>query len=61
VLAEGVGERVGKKVGESLSAKQQDILSIIELDPKISAKRIASKIGISTRKTDNRWFLLPQG
>jgi ATP-dependent DNA helicase RecG len=61
MLAEGVGERVGKKVGESLSAKQQDILSIIELDPKISAKRIASKIGISTRKTDNRWFLLPQG
>jgi ATP-dependent DNA helicase RecG len=57
ILTEGVGkkvgERVGKKVGEGLSTKQQDILSLIQLDPKISAKRIASKIGISTRKTED--------
>jgi len=48
-----VGEKVGKRVGESLSPKQQEILNLIKLDPKISAKRIASKIGISTRKTED--------
>ena len=50
---ERVGERVGKKVGESLSAKQQEIPNLVRDDPRISAKRIASKIGISTRKTED--------
>lgn len=50
---EGVGEKVGKKVGERLSARQQEILNLIQLDPRISAKRIASEIGISTRKTED--------
>ena len=48
-----VGERVGKKVGETLSTKDQKILNLIRRDPKISAKRIASEIGISTRKTED--------
>ncbi|MDP3039975.1 MAG: winged helix-turn-helix transcriptional regulator [Deltaproteobacteria bacterium] len=48
-----VGERVGKRVGESLSAKQQEILNLIRHDPHISAKRIAAKIGISTRKIED--------
>jgi predicted HTH transcriptional regulator len=45
-------EGVGKRVGERLPARQQEILNLIQLDPKISAKRIASEIGISTRKTE---------
>jgi ATP-dependent DNA helicase RecG len=48
-----VGERVGERVGESLSAKQQEILNLIRHDPHISAKRIAAKIGISTRKIED--------
>ena len=50
---EGVGERVGERVGESLSPKRQEILNLIRDDPHISAKRIASEIGISTRKTED--------
>ena len=46
---EGVGEKVGKR----LSARQQEILNLIQLDPRISPKRIASEIGISTRKTED--------
>lgn len=46
-------EGVGKEVGESLSAKQQEILNLIRHDPHISAKRIAAKIGISTRKMED--------
>ncbi len=47
------GERVGKRAGENLSAKQQEILNLIRHDPHISAKRIAAKIGISTRKIED--------
>jgi ATP-dependent DNA helicase RecG len=50
---EGVGKEVGKRVGESLSAKQQEILNLIRHNPHISAKRIAAKIGISTRKIED--------
>ena len=50
---EGVGKEVGERVGESLSAKQQEILNLIRHDPHISAKRIAAKIGISTRKIED--------
>jgi len=48
-----VGERVGERVGKSLSAKQQEILDLLRDDPRISAMRIASRIGISTRKTED--------
>jgi len=50
-VVEKVGKRVGERVGKRLSARQQEILNLIQLDPRISAKRIASEIGISTRKT----------
>ncbi|MBM4306314.1 MAG: winged helix-turn-helix transcriptional regulator [Deltaproteobacteria bacterium] len=40
-------------VGERLSAKQQEILNLIQLDPRISTKRIVSEIGVSTRKTED--------
>jgi len=52
-VGERVGKRVGERVGESLSAKQQEILNLVRADPRISAKRISSKIGISTRKTED--------
>jgi ATP-dependent DNA helicase RecG len=52
-VGKGVGEKVGKRVGETLSAKDQEILNLIGHDPEISAKRIASGIGISTRKTED--------
>ena len=50
---EGVGKEVGERVGKSLSAKQQEILNLVREDPGISAMRIAPKIGISTRKTED--------
>ena len=58
---EGVGERVGERVGESLSPKRQEILNVIHDDPHITAKRIASKIGISTRKTEDHLRKLQTG
>ena len=46
-----VGNEVGNKVG-NLTQNQQQIIALIKEDPKISAKKLSEKVGISTRKIE---------
>jgi ATP-dependent DNA helicase RecG len=51
-VGERVGEKVGERVGETLTDNQQIILACMQEEPHISAAKIAKKIGISFRKTE---------
>jgi len=45
-------EKVGEKVGEKLSENQKLIIKYMIQNPRISARELAEKLGISTRKTE---------
>lgn len=49
---EKVGEKVGERVGETLTQNQEIILSLIRENPRISARELSDKVGISARKVE---------
>ena len=53
-------EKVGEKVGEKLSKNQTKILEFMEIDKSISARELAEKIGISTRKIEENIKVLKE-
>jgi len=46
------GEKVGEKVGDNLTANQKKIIDAIKNNNSVSAKKLASKVGISQRKVE---------
>ena len=46
------GEKVGEKVGESLTPNQKRILSLLRQNTRLSARELAEKVGISSRKIE---------
>ena len=47
-----IGEEVGDRVGEKLTANQEAIVRAIINDPTISARALATIVGISSRKVE---------
>lgn len=47
-----LGEKVGEKVGEKLSENRQKILESIQLNPKVSQKKLAETLGIATKNIE---------
>ena len=47
-----ITEKVGEKVGENLTENQKKIVDAIRTDKYISAKKLASEVGISQRKVE---------
>ena len=47
-----LGEKVGEKVGESLSDNQRQILALLAANPRMAAREVAERIGISSRKVE---------
>ncbi|WPJ96584.1 ATP-binding protein [Coraliomargarita algicola] len=54
------GEKVGEKVGEKLSENRQKILESIQLDPKVSQKKLAEILGIATKNIETNISYLKQ-
>ena len=55
-----VGEKVGDRVGETLTANQQRIIEFIRAAPSISARELSTKVGISARKVEQNIAKLKQ-
>ena len=51
-IESNITEKVGEKVGENLTENQKKIVDAIRTDKYISAKKLASKVGISQRKVE---------
>ncbi len=51
-VGDRVGEKVGDRVGENLTDNQQLMVTLIREDPYVSAKKLAEKVGISSRKIE---------
>ena len=51
-VTDEVGEKVGEKVGDNLTANQKKIIDAIKNNNSVSAKKLASKVGISQRKVE---------
>jgi ATP-dependent DNA helicase RecG len=59
-VVEDVVENVVEDVGEKLTENQEMILQIFENNPRISAKVVSEKIGISARKVEENISKLKQ-
>ena len=46
------GEKVGEKVGETLTSNQRHILTLLRENPRMAAREVAQHIGISSRKVE---------
>ena len=47
-----MGEKVGEKVGEALTNNQRQILTLLHDNPRMAAREVAQRIGISSRKVE---------
>jgi len=47
-----MGEKVGEKVGEALTNNQRQILTLLNDNPRMAAREVAQRIGISSRKVE---------
>ena len=47
-----MGEKVGEKVGEVLTNNQRQILILLHDNPRMAAREVAQRIGISSRKVE---------
>ena len=47
-----MGEKVGEKVGEALTNNQRQILTLLRDNPRMAAREVAQRIGISSRKVE---------
>lgn len=54
------GKKVGEKVGENLTKNQRAILSQMREQPRISARDLATHVGISSRKVEENIAKLKQ-
>jgi ATP-dependent DNA helicase RecG len=47
-----MGEKVGEKVGEALTNNQRQILTLLRDNPRMAAREVVQRIGISSRKVE---------
>ncbi len=53
-----LGERVGERVGETLTGNQLRILSLLGQHPRLAARELAKEVGISSRKIERNIAIL---